>query len=91
MPRQTPLEARLAGLADSAGEIIARHELAAARAQLADLQAPAKLTTAAGQALAAITAERRAAERAARAARLRDTPNVALAELDLAANPKDSQ
>lgn len=82
MPRQTPLEARLAGLADSAADLDARADLQDARARLAALQAPAKLTTAAEQALALITAERRAAERAARTQHLRSLPDLATAEID---------
>lgn len=84
MPRQTPLEARLSRLAGTAEEIIARHELDNARAELDRLREPQNLTTAAGQALAEIHAEKRAAQRAARAAELRALPTLADAEMTAA-------
>lgn len=82
------LTARLSGLARVATDLDARADLADARAQLRDLQARPNLTTAAGQALAAITAEKRAAERAARAAELRSLPTLADAEAHAAANQR---
>lgn len=88
MPRQTPLEARLAALAGTAEEIIARHELDEARAELDRLREPQKLTTAAGQALALIAVERRAAEREQRARHLRSLRDLQTAELDLKGNAR---
>ncbi len=82
---------RLAGLAGTAADLDARADLAEARRTLAALQAPANLTTAAGQALAAITAERVAAQRAARAAQLRSLPTLADAEMSAAANPRSTR
>lgn len=88
MPLPDALTARLARLAGNAEQITDAIELADARAELDRLREPERLSTAAGLALAEITAERRAVERAARAARLRDTPDLKTLELDLAANPE---
>lgn len=85
----TALHDRLAGIAGTADEIIARHELDEARRALAELQAGPKLTTEAGLALVAIAAERRAAERARRAAELRALPTLADAEAHAAANQRN--
>ena len=68
---------RLKALADAAALITARQDLA-------DLKRPEQLTTAAGRALEAVQAERRAVERAARAEQLRATPDLLTAEYEAA-------
>ena len=72
---------RLHRLVRVAADLDARADLADARAQLDRLREPEKLTTEAGLALAAITAERKAAERAARTAELSAAPSLLAAEL----------
>lgn len=72
---------RLAGLARVAQEATDALDLRDGERELARLRRePQKLTTAAGQALAAVQAERVAVERAARAAELRALPTLADAE-----------
>lgn len=73
--------ARLAGLARVAEEATAALDLRDAERDLARLRRePERLTTGMGLRLAEITAERRAAERAARTAELRALPTLADAE-----------
>lgn len=81
--------ARLAGLARAAEEATAALDLRDGERTLARLRRePEMLTTAAGQALAAIHAEKRKVERAARAEHLRALPDLQAAELDLKGNAR---
>lgn len=91
MAASDALLARIAGLAGVAERATTALELADARRELDRLREPERLSTAAGQALATIQAERRAAQRAARAQALRQMPNLAAAEAAAAAHPRNSR
>ncbi len=76
---------RLSHIARAAEEATDALDLRDGERQLARLRRePQNLTTAAGQALAAVQAEKRAVERAARAAELRALPTLADAEMTAA-------
>lgn len=75
--------ARLAGLARAAEEATDALDLRDGERTLARLRRePQRMTTEMGLRLAEIHAERRAVERAARAAHLRSLPDLATAEID---------
>lgn len=84
------LTARLAGLARVAENATAALDLAEGRKELDHLRAPQQITTEIGLRLSEIQAERRAVERAARAAELSEMPDVRTAEMAAAATRKTS-
>jgi hypothetical protein len=83
MPVPDAVTARLQRLARAAEEATAALDLRDGERELKRLRGePARMTTEMGLRLAEITAERRAAERAARTQHLRSLPDLQTAELD---------